>query len=300
MRTLLLACLVWIFTAGDSLQQPISPLRLAADTTITAGAAWQVTVTGTPNQPVDLALLTGLQVLSTSLTLDDNGTATWHIEAERIINSGTALLTAQAGEQQATLTVQVRPARLQSLDLLTAANTIRAYAEDEAQIIALGVDEWGNPATQRLPLVITYPQTAPRASYITLRNGIGWWWLSSHGLPGRVQVEVASTTLVIQQTAGTPHLLSLSLSVGCLPLNIPTTLVVSAEARDAYGQIVPDGTLLQFTWTGGGQGWASTIQGRAILRLPTLPQRGLYRFVVASGTYQSDGQWLHVGVCDEP
>ncbi|MCB9436535.1 MAG: hypothetical protein H6673_06000 [Anaerolineales bacterium] len=300
MRALLLACLVWILTIGNNLQQPAPPLHLSADTTLTAGDAWQVTIEGTPNQSVDLALLTGLQVLSTTLTLDDTGTATWPIEAGRIINSGTALLTAQAGEQQATLTLQVRPARLQKLDLLTAANTIRAYAEDEAQVIALGVDEWGNPATQRLSLVTTYPQTAPHASHIALRNGFGWWWLPSHSLPGRIQVQVASTTLVIQQTAGTPRILSLSLSVDCLPLNIPATLVVSAEARDAYGQIVPDGTLLHVTWTGGGQGWVSTIEGRAILRLPTPAQRGLYRFVVASDTYQSDGQWLHVGVCDEP
>lgn len=300
MRNLIIACVLVLFTNTGGYQQPSTPLQLHAPTTITAGAAWQVEVEGTPDNAVQLSLLTGLQVLSTHITLDSDGAGVWQIEPDRIINSGIALLNASDEELQATLTLNVRPSVIQELDLLTASNTIRAYGEGQAQLMVLGVDQWGNPVNQRLSQIVTYPQSTPRTHRVTLHNGFGWWWLQSHGVPGSISVNVTSRSLIIQQTAGTPALLSLGLSTNCIPLGTPTILVISAEARDTYGQVVPDGTQLHLTWTGGGQGWGSTIQGRTLLSVPSPTQRGLYRFAISSDNYRSEGHWLHVGVCHEP
>jgi len=296
---LLLACAIAIHAQRQAIQ-------LSARWQISAGAAWDVTVTVQSANAGDTAqavIVNGLQRIDADLLLGTGGVAVWQIPAGTITQAGESLVVIEYAPYEVRRTLNFTPNDTTTADLFTSANAIPAYGEASATLMLLPRDEWGNapPDDATFAVDVLFPDGSTVEQPFTYTQGIGWTTLRTQGEPGRVRIAIAGETLAntleIWQVAGAPADVDLRLVEDCVLSDGRDLIQLVAAVSDAFGNAVVDGTFVQFAWKDG-LGYGATANGEATLRIPTPRITGTVNYTASAAEVDSNSVTLTIS--EEP
>lgn len=292
---------------STSLHTPIDTasritIKLVAPTSIQAGDSWELSVIvpgANAGEVVNATLFNGLHHHQLLLKLGTGGIALWQFPKNTLIYAGTSLLTVRYQDVELQRALHVLPTKARTAELMTTSNNLAAYGEQQALLMALLADEWGNPPSLNTEIraEVQFPNTQRKPLKFTYANGIAWSPMRSMGEPGRVRVTLAvddaNSYLEINQIAAAPANIALELFPECILSDGRDIVTLTAEVRDAFGYSVADGTLVAFSWNEG-ESYALTLDGRAKLRLPAPTTFGDVTYSAHSGGAQPASAVLKV------
>ncbi|MFN8529677.1 MAG: hypothetical protein U0670_13795 [Anaerolineae bacterium] len=301
------AALLALTTFCLRVAQPAAMVTLRAPAVVQVGAAWSIEVNVSDTaagERVTLMLFSGLDHFAQTVVTGTGGVARWDLPQGMITQAGEALIIGRYGDEETRRTVRVLPGRATEADLITTANALLAYGNARGTLIALLRDSFGNPprsSTETL-ITITYPNGETVDFTLPQRVGLSWTPFESQGSPGRVRAHVqadqAEAALELRQMPGEAARITLEVSPSCTASDGRDTIHLSAEAEDAHGFPVVDGTLIRFA-IGDGFALGRTANGTTAIGIPAPTEMGLHRFRATSGSAQSAVEWLRItdGVC---
>lgn len=292
-RAILTLLSFWLLLSGHQLpaaSQTTAGIVVRMPAIIRAGDGVTITVKIAPltDGRVDAVLLNGAQRLDQAIPLNARGVGIWRIDEGVLIQSGMSVLVLDYQGMTHRHSFEVEPHQPHHLELLTSARTIPAHTQGLAMLMVIASDQWGNMAQSNrdFPVMVRYPSGARQIFSMPIVNGLGWRWLASSGLPGRIRISAGgngqSANLELFQVAGPPATINLTLSPDCVLSDGRDLFQLSALVTDKYGEVVVDGTLVTFYWEGG-QGYGAVADGVAILRLPAPADAGDYTYWAKSG-----------------
>lgn len=240
-----------------------------------------------------------------------SGIARFELSAEQTRRSGLITLFAQAGAARGTATVELLPGTaVEPLTPLVGARSITADGRDTSMLVVVPFDEFGNPAAEDTPVTVRIrrPDSQTSAQRIRISHLLGWTRIRGGTQAGRTTISVAMQEVygpeaTLLEVAGFP----VSPTVEAEPRSVPADgreliTLRTGMLADAFGNVVPDGTLVTFVADapGGERNLvpAYTINGvaEAPLQAPTEP--GV--FTVRATVYDVAGAPLQVAFTPGP
>lgn len=282
-------------------QLAMSSLGVTSPPTIDAGSTFDVTIDGlTPGDSFDLVVRGPYGAQTTS---QRTAASTVTIPVDAIgLGSGVILIDVITENASGTTVIEVVPGAASTpLDLYLGPRTVVADGEDTSMIVAVPVDEFGNPVSSGSTVDHRIIASTGSVTQIesTTDGLLSFVRLPSSTVSGRtnLSVEVGSATgpgRSFENVAGLPE--SFSLEAGS-PLDADdewfadgATLhtIRTSVIADAFGNIVPDGTTVKLR-ADGPDGvllvQAATIDGiaRFVVEAPKQPGSIVFSATAASG-----------------
>ncbi|WP_396667480.1 hypothetical protein [Microbacterium sp. R86528] len=270
---------------------PIHPIVVTQPTLIVEAPA--STIAG-ESTVIDIAGATGSLQLIVAGSL---GTATFDLDPDGGATSFTlpsgltqvaGLMTITAVSDGITTSTQVviTPAKASSVQTIVGARSIVADDADVSMAVALPQDVWGNAVANGTPVEFTRinPQDSVQVLPTTSAHLLAWADLFSGTVAGRNTVwaslgEVRSPSADLDEVAGPPRPFALSVVApsGSRAVADGRSLVLVRTdiLRDAFDNVLADGTAVEFRWSGpNGEGTANAVlisgQAETWLQSPTI------------------------------
>ncbi|MDZ8171547.1 hypothetical protein [Microbacterium xanthum] len=271
--------------SGTAAADDAGALTVVAPAAIMAGEPVTVTMTGA-GESVEVTVAGSLGTSSFSVAARD-GAAELDLPVELTRIAGLTTLYAVSDGAVAVAELRIDPGDVSGIQTIVGARSIVADADDVAMAVALPVDVWGNAAAEGTPvdLLRVRPGGESSTQSLQVENLLAFADLFSGTVAGRNAVwsrvgDVQSVTADLDEVAG-------------LPLPFPVALVEPpgtphlADGRalvqvrtgvlaDAFGNVLADGTAVDFRWQGpdgSGSARALTVAGQAEtwMQSPTQP-----------------------------
>ncbi|GAA1947339.1 hypothetical protein GCM10009816_05290 [Microbacterium aquimaris] len=272
-----LSGLVVFGTAGATLDAAGEPggLTVLAPEQVTAGEAATVTVTGA-GERVEVTVAGSLGT-TTFPRETAGGTVAVEIPAKLTRIAGLTTIFAVSDGEVAVEEVRIVPGEVASVQTIVGARSIVADADDVAMAVALPVDIWGNAVADgtSIDFFRVHPDGESETTPREVDDLLAFTDLFSGTVAGRNAVwsrlaDVQSITADLDEVAGPPLPFSLGLAEpegsshvadGRALLHVRT-----GPLADAFGNVLADGTAVDFRWEGpdgSGSARALTIAGQA-------------------------------------
>lgn len=277
-------------------QENTATIEIDAPSQLIAGDSIeiQVTVTGAlEGETVEAVLLNGVTIHARTLTLGTGGVAVWALNEGQITQAGTSLLQLTYGDVSTQHNIEVMPQDIDAIEAFTSSNSVMAYGDGETRLIVLLSDRYGNPILQqRLSVQATSPQGETRTRLYEVRDGLGDFPIISIGTAGILRLRVAAfdveRRLTLVQRAAEPANMDMTISPRCVLADGVTTVTLTTVVTDNRGNVVTDGTLINFSWDNG-QGSRASVNGMASLTFPAFSDIGMYKITAQAGEQQAHG-----------
>ncbi len=295
----LLAAVAGLAAATVGLQTPAPPaaaepaaetLSMVAPRSLHAGEPLTVTVRGLPDGATAHLMATGALGFEEATGRAAAGAAHVQLVGPLTRQAGMVLLVASAGDSRAVARTTVVPSLpVGPVSAVVGARSIVADRQDQAMVVTTPLDAFGNAAADRTAVSWRWRRPAGQSSVVpgSVDHLLAWAELPSGTRAGTGTVSAtvgaaAGPATTLDEVAGPPVSVTLRREdPGPLLADGQQLAAVATKVlRDRYGNVEPDGTLVELTWSGpGGRGQATapTVAGVARFGVPTPTRPGVLR-----------------------
>ena len=231
----------------------VGDLTIDAPSTVAAGEPIIVEVAGADHgQLVTLTIESGYGPRSFE-ALSRNSLATFRIPARDEPSAGVGLMVAQSIGRIGTATIEITPgSAVGPIDLYLGPRTVVADADHFAMLVAVPVDEFGNPVAEgtESTTLVTRPTLETEEMPAETKGLLSYVNIFSRTVTGRtrlsVDVEGASgPERSFLEVAGIPERFPLFLIDPLAPADGHALVRIrTSELRDAFSNALPDGTVV--------------------------------------------------------
>ncbi len=245
---------VQVFLKGVDFSLTVSPGTLVADGTSSAivRVVLKERTSTIAISNAELAFGADLGTIPNSASTDGSGVA--QVALQSSTESGTSTVTAHYGTLSDTATVNFGPSVPTSLSVSASPSVILADNQSISRITAVVSDQFNNPVSDGLPVTFEIPSgsgTIDRNQSTTA--GVAQSTLTSGGRPDTVQVLVRagqlSDTVTVVYARGAVSSVVLSSDSSSIAADGKTSARITALVRDSAGNLVLDGTKVDFATT---------------------------------------------------
>jgi len=258
MLLLLSAC--WLIACQSQQSLPSAPTRITIGVAPTSvvGADLPILLEVEPNWNglVNLTMQTSYAVHSQAVTIV-NGQGTTSLISPWNEQRGDVTIVAQVGQVQARATTSFQPGMVvEPLRPLVGARSIIANGATWSMVVVIPHDQFGNPIADASAVDITAQRPNQQLTRITVKTAhlLAWQRLYSQTVAGKTLISATSQDRLgaqaeVLEGAGWP--VDISIQLGQLPTRISADghsfiPVQTNLIRDAFGNVMPDGTSVVF------------------------------------------------------